>query len=393
MVLLYQSSGVYFKAHACPRGSRRLAFTLVELLVVLFLLILLATIALPNLRRALVDQKASRASRSVLSFIDVARSRAIAEGREIGVRFERLAPDDVGAAISIRCRQLTGVPPYSGESSDASVVLADEDGGLPGVDTAICIGNEHQLLIASAQMLASADSSVMASAPIQPNQDRLELPGGKVVRITRIFADPPGSSVVKVRFNLTEPVDSPTSLTRVYPSGSRAANAGLLPGQRVKYRIHRSPKPSSSITVSLPKGVVFDLNYSGIGPRGNNFIPAGGTGPLDVIFGPDGRVSRVRFSDNTTAEPAGQIFLCLGDINGVRPGELLSNVGRDRGNLFREKTLWIVINQYTGRASSSPISPVSEATLNSGQPDDVRLADAIQEARALASLSDKVEGI
>ena len=65
------------------------AFTLVELLVVLFLVLLLAAIALPNVREVLSDQLIARTARGVSTYIDVARNRAIAEGRQVGILIER----------------------------------------------------------------------------------------------------------------------------------------------------------------------------------------------------------------------------------------------------------------------------------------------------------------
>lgn len=390
------------------RATKLEGFSLIELLVVLFILMLLAAVALPNVRRVLLDQKASRASRSLLSFIDVARSRAIAEGREIGVRFERLTDDDFGRSVSLRCRQLTGVPPYCGESSDATMILSNALGDLVpggffrGVDTATFVGDDHQLLLVSAQMIAEGTPDL---APIRANRDRIELPGGKVVRISSIFfPDLRDRSSVKIRFDLREI----SNATPRYPQGNRPGMAEvdgdnvptryLLEAQRVKYKIHRSPNPSSSIVLSFPRGIVIDLNYSGLGQRENDFISTTGDVPLDIVFGPDGSVSSVRLANDIAVDPTGQLFLCLGDTNGVRPDNLLANDGRDRGNLFREKSLWVVINQYTGRAFSSPIASISTpipmltgaetpAQLNA------LLAQALQETRLLASLSDNAEGI
>lgn len=386
-------------------------FTLIELLIVLFILMLLAAVALPNVRRVLLDQKTSRASRSLLSFIDVARSRAIAEGREIGVRFERLSNDEFGRSVSLRCRQLTGVPPYCGESTDAKMVLSSalgvpEFGGpFRAIDTATFDGSDHQLLFVSAAMIRDGTPGL---APIRENEDRIELPGGKMVRINRIFFDPLDNTRVKIRFDLRGVVNG----TSTYPLGNRPGMPErmldennnvvrtnyLVEGQRVKYKIHRSPNPSSSIVLSLPRGVVVDLNYSGIGLRNNDFISTALSQPVDIIFGSDGRVSNVRLISGVPIEPAGQVFLCLGDSNGVRPENLLAFDGRERGNLFRDKSLWVVINQYTGRAFSSPIAPVSTPipALTGSETQaqlDALLAQAIQETRQLASLSDEAPGI
>lgn len=381
--------------------SWRRGFTLVELLVVLFILVMLATIALPTVRSVLLDQKYARAARSIASYLDVARNRAIAEQREVGVLFERLstvpmdtdgAIDRLGRATSIRLRQLTGVPPYSGESGDARAMLQRQTSTIrdfdwstvPGINEAAFDAADNQLLAISAQLIeqaiAAGDPSISEHAPIRERVDRLELPGGKVVPILQISIT---GDIVFVRFDLRHVSDQ--AGTFIYPSGARRQ---LTPSQRVKYRIHRSPALSSSGALTLPRGAVVDLNYSGVGLAGNQFAPPNDeaiANPIAVIFGPDGRVSRISNALGNLLMPASQLYFCLGDFGGVRPDAPLAATGRDRANIARPKSSWIVVNNQTGRVSVSPLIPVNAANMA-----DPTMAEVLVQARTLAALNDPV---
>ena len=190
---------------------RSQGFTLVELLVVLFIMLMLATIALPTVKRLLSDQKASRAARNAAIFFDSARNRAIAENRYVGVRIERLGANPYGQAAAIRLRQLVGIPPYTGDSTDAMATLQ----GTTSITSATFQANDCPLLSLSSRLLNNEigagvpDTSDDHLAPIRVG-DLLELPGGRSVPITGItdnFAGGGPPTMVTVTFNLNEPVN------------------------------------------------------------------------------------------------------------------------------------------------------------------------------------------
>ena len=169
-------------------SHNRRGFTLVEVLVVLVVLLILTSIGLPITRNLLLNQKNSRAARTVVGYVDIARSRAISEGREVGIFLERLSTDttnEIGSASSIRIRQLTSVPAYSGDTANARATLSDTLGAIPGIDTATFSKIDNQLLAISAQLLNDGIATNDGSSPIQLG-DRLEFPGGRVVVIMSI---------------------------------------------------------------------------------------------------------------------------------------------------------------------------------------------------------------
>jgi len=289
----------------------RLGFTLVELLVVLFIFLILAAIALPIVKGLLSDQKVSTTARAITSYFNAAKNRAIADGRFVGVRIERISGDNTdnfNNVASIRLRQLVGVPAYSGDAADSKVTFGTI---ASGVVTLTFAKTDNQLLSLNSALPALAN-------PAFRDGDIIEFLGGKQFHLN--FATPTATNVL-ASIDLNAPVDGSVGGTGsvMYPTADVIT---AIPTS--SYRVHRRPVVSSSAPLSFARGVAIDLNYSGIGVAGSQFSPVELTSPatnqpIDILFGPDGRVEFMSIdSIGTIGPPSGLIFLCLGSTDGVR---------------------------------------------------------------------------
>ncbi len=214
----------------------------------LFIFLLLSAIALPIVRKLLLDQKNSQSARAVASYFTLARSRAISEGRYVGVRIERLtagsSKSEFGTSASIRLRQLVGTPPYTGDASDSKVLISSIGTGAisGGIATLLFDKADNQLLA-----LNGADSTVQN--PIFFNRDIIQFPSGKQFHLTFGTSS---ATQVSATINLRSPLDGSVS-----NAGSQGYPMGLhmQAGTRHSYKIFRSPDVSSTLPLSLVRGL------------------------------------------------------------------------------------------------------------------------------------------
>jgi len=391
-------------------------FTLVEVLIVLAIFSVLAAVALPTVRQMVSDQKNANASRALSAYVDATRRRAITDERSMGLRIERVdttaGAASPGRAASFRVRQLRGVPPYSGESSESHATLgadplwplvgthparmqAGDPDPITGVDTAIFVAKDNHLLFVSARMIneRAANPNGIFNPPIDVG-DRIEFPGGRTVTIRQIRLDT-DTGPVRVNFDLEENVDWLANGVATQPNPASARFFSTIsPTRNVKYKVHRRPVVSMASPFDLPRGLVIDLNYSGVGAIGNQFapIPSAINANINITFGADGRVTSVSNAAGITSAPTGLIFLCLGETDGVRTDSLLSDDEREPSNLLNLDSIWVVINPSTGRVVSSPFAAVSTPTATGiVDPASAAVATALGQARFFAYLSDTVD--
>ncbi|SMP76794.1 prepilin-type N-terminal cleavage/methylation domain-containing protein [Neorhodopirellula lusitana] len=369
---LNAASRVAITRRRLPNG-----FTLVELLVVLTVFLIVTAVSLPTFRSLISDQKVSQSSRTIVAYLSEARSRAVAEGRYVGVRIDRLSSDaavNFRTSAGVRLRQLVGVPPYTGEAADAKVKFIYPTAGSTTANLEF-VGVDNQLLL----LYTDTNSALYDSleAPISDG-DLIEFPGGRYFRLdlgTYVSA----TDTVTAQINLDSPLSASGTPSSTFPVFHQPIN-----NAKMSYRIHRSPVVSTSQSIVFPRGIVIDTTYSGMGIDGNQLAAQGGAlnQPIDIVFGPDGRVETVSVDAiGNRSVPTGLIFLCVGESDGVQPASPFNADQRTPANLMNLDSVWIVINPATGRSVVSPNATVSSSTMPA----------ALREARSLAILSDTLD--
>src|SRR5687768_6520974 len=101
--------------------SARRGITLIELLLVIFIMLLITAIAIPTMSPSIEQRRIRETSRLVTSYIQGARTRAIQIGRPVGVWIEEMPSLD-GASTTMF---YGAVPPiYAGDSVGSTVTIS-----------------------------------------------------------------------------------------------------------------------------------------------------------------------------------------------------------------------------------------------------------------------------
>src|SRR4051794_34720672 len=323
------------KSLAPSPQSRRSAMTLVELLVVIIIMTVIVAAAIPLMSPSNDDRRLREAARGLNTYITGAQARAISLNRPVGVALKRLSQDtntdsqkdikptkDVHPDNSI-CLEVFYVeqqPPYAGfdPNSRACVALHPKQPGLVVVRF-VTRGSAYDR--PTDGLPDGWDSDLFPSGTIRPG-DVIQINGTRFELLANIdqysrvrvnngyFEDPaqspnggPPNSPRPVKI-LARPInDSGQQINPRHDNlGSELTTKSPAPYWTLPspYKVLRQPTPMADEAYQLPEGTAIDLRASGVGSGDYFYVQGVHDDPtfdgVLIMFAPEGRVSRVTFS-------------------------------------------------------------------------------------------------
>ncbi len=388
-------------------SDRRAAFTLIELLIVMGIIVLVAAVTLPTFKDLLKDQKTSQTARMIQGFAEGARARAIGSGRPVAMVIERMYGDGSrdleGNDTSVRLSIGEVFPPYEGDWANATAVINDVPGGgtTRGTSYADIALSQAASLWDPVNTLPSGLADVGDSISFGDHRRSYRIIGIEGPNVVPGF----------VRIYFDNPAFDPYV-------GICLGEATIFPTNPVRFRIFRKPGKSMVGGVSLPRGMCIDLSCSGSGTSGIQYgtqdiadydsvkhVPSG-YGFIYIVFNPSGNVQEVYYAvdpgtgDSFTHAAGENIHLLIGRTDQVFPAPLaylgsvvipspsLSTRDEIRYNVLDPNNYWVTISPFSGSITSAqvqdqsafPVVPAS-TTLTAAQLLQLR----ISRSRALAS--------
>jgi len=281
-------------------AKNRHGLSLVELLVVIVIISILSALVLPSFKNVLSERKTNIAALEVKSFLEAARSRAIARGRNVSVILERLSSRGNGLGIDGTAVSPTNPPgsitaqnPNSGVASPiAQFSSSDNFLNYSQYNTSVRMTMAETLRPTEYEITGSVTATYSAGGLVtvqdnttptpQPLDRRLslDLVAGNTVELL----EPSGA---KNRFQIIWPAIQPSGNQSTYffrvlnvgnttlPFGNileinfaaasqqalrRFIEVGTISG----IRVYSQPKPLASVTNELPRGTCIDLSISGL---------------------------------------------------------------------------------------------------------------------------------
>lgn len=383
-------------ARHCLRG-RRAAFSLVELLIVVAIMVLMAAIALPQLKSSLQDSKLREGSRQVSAFFAQARARAASTGRPCGVWMESFL---VPGAQYRQCTRmaLCEVPQtYAGDTIGATISLAPQDPSdlSQGV---------KQMLSTAVDPSIATDTNIPQRLIYDGNGNPrtwIEIDVGSNVGLFTILDQTANNGSVyalepfSVRFGYRGHTYSCIRYkARIYlvVDGTPLSSNLQAPWRWSTFQVTRRPRKVGAYR-ELPKGVAIDMGYSGMGlgdmtnwgfqPQAitapnyqlsygqefgvgldtSNVMQDNGADKIVVMFAPGGGVKQV-FIGNIEGPASSTLYFLVGWSERVGTAPYAANYEdmRASSNIVDSTTLWVSIGRVTGTiATSDNVPPIITA--------------------------------
>jgi prepilin-type N-terminal cleavage/methylation domain-containing protein len=357
-----------------PRSNRR-GLTLLELLVVVFILSILLAVSIPIFRVPAEEKAIREAARSVSAALGMARTRALETGRPYGVRFERLGGTSQGSG---RLSFVTVPPPYAGDYDSSRLRIGtitpynnpDNDGELRAIWTV-----RAGVFPAESDELVPAIEDQWYSA----NQNFPILRKGDILKLNHQGHEYRMIDIQRSGDKWTLEVGCKTITLWPYVYGDVDLSDDRKGGPEYSYQFFRQPVPTSSSPVLLPSGAVVDIVGSGVSGKGLFRRPNDTL--VTVAFTPSGLVDRVWHPDKPQGEKLfDSVFFLIG-----KPGHYLSD------NFNDLDCLWISINYQTGLISTANMAVLYDEN-NKPRKVNVNSPNDIQAAREYARSGESIRG-
>ena len=255
-----QTPATHCQPFATPR---RIAVTLVELLIVMAVIVLLAGLTLPTVRNVLKDQRVTEGARVFQSVIEGARAKAIYTGRPVALILERIPASPAnGAAYNL-------VPDNSVERISMGEVFPPYEGDWSGsTGTIQAAAVPTTFVIPLAKVASLIDITTGNPTGLAGPYDLIQF--GEHAQLFLI------ESLVRTgaapNFNVTITFrNPPVGYVRPLNPAAYSEPQWTVSGGESRFRIYRQPTKSMVGSVPLPKGICVDLSNSGIGATGYQF--------------------------------------------------------------------------------------------------------------------------
>ena len=390
--------------------NRKHAFTLVEILVVVSILVILTGLLVPRLRVISNERQIREAARNVSSLFSRASQAAIIDGVS-GVVLERnpnvsrqwpnltVSGDPAlgGGPLNLapfnfrhgghRLSLLRSVPDFRGDRTASVAYLADmsplvltELGGRysqrPVAELTTRLGAgaiivEIETPIEHSKVNTFTDgNSTEEELLLAAEQERRKIirPGDAIVfnnsnveyRISSVLLSDQGTYLDPVLgsipTNTGERMLLQMALSAYLPPPAGPVQAfGASMTDAMPYRVIRRPRRLKSSEIELPEGFQIDLRFSGVGDQ--VFSPAsfdkpnGNPDSIEILFDERGAVDRVD-SDGATdigVQIASPIFFFVTRLSGTE--DEFSDNPPPTNPLANDENLWVIVNPVTGTVS------------------------------------------
>lgn len=312
--------------------------TLIELLIVMSILVLLVTAAIPVLSPSSSERRLREASRGVNTFIAGAQARAVQSGRPFGVMLKKLSqetddPEDSGVCLEMYYVEQPS--PYAGFEDSSRVMICRPNLNGPGVwiyfvtrgetigdrlppgwdfdllpprvfqpgDRIVIGGVEYELTGASQGAFSDGYFFTSIQRGVRSYYLTAEPVDGDPPAILPAF-DNNGNAIITVE-NLSG--GATNRYTVVLKPPTRGEAVAPYWSEPLLYKIHRLPTLTSAPPYQLPEGAAIDLRASGVDNiffhragadeaaaeqgQGNEDLTANRS-PVTIMFDPDGSISR-----------------------------------------------------------------------------------------------------